>query len=307
MMSISGLRALSLLALLLLPTAVAAKSFQELFPGVQFKEEKAQKFVESLDYKQDKVALDVGGVSLNIPAGFYFLAGADARRVITDVWGNPPATAERAIGMILPVAKTPLDDTWGAVVTFDEDGFVSDEDATTIKYDELLGSMQESTASLNEDRVKQGFPAIRLVGWASQPFYDKTSRRLHWAKELQFGEETSHTLNYDVRALGRKGVLKMNFVAEMSDLAQIKQIIPAVVSMPEFDQGSRYEDYQPGVDKVAAYGIGGLIAGKLLSKAGFLAIALAFLKKGWFIVVLAIAGLAAGLRRLFAGRSKTSA
>jgi uncharacterized membrane-anchored protein len=47
----------------------------------------------------------------------------------------------------------------------------------------------------------------------------------------------------------------------------------------------------PGADKVAAYGIGGLIAGKVLSKAGLFALALAFLKKGWILVVLALAGL----------------
>jgi uncharacterized membrane-anchored protein len=46
----------------------------------------------------------------------------------------------------------------------------------------------------------------------------------------------------------------------------------------------------PGADKVAAYGIGGLIAGKALTKLGFFALALAFLKKGWILVVLALGG-----------------
>lgn len=94
-----------------------------------------------------------------------------------------------------------------------------------------------------------------------------------------------------MRALGRRGVLKINFVASMDRLGEIKAVIPAVMAMPEFAEGSRYADYVPGVDKVAAYGIGGLIAGKILSKAGFLALALAFLKKGWFLVFVALAGL----------------
>jgi uncharacterized membrane-anchored protein len=97
-------------------------------------------------------------------------------------------------------------------------------------------------------------------------------------------------LNYDVRALGRKGVLKINFVAGVDQLMEIKDVIPAVMSMPEFTQGFRYEDYMPGADKVAAYGIGGLIAGKALTKLGFFAVALAFLKKGWILVVLALGG-----------------
>jgi uncharacterized membrane-anchored protein len=77
----------------------------------------------------------------------------------------------------------------------------------------------------------------------------------------------------------------------MEQLDEIKGVIPAVMAMPQFEEGFRYQDYVPGVDQVAAYGIGGLIAGKVLSKVGLLALALAFLKKGWVLVVLALAGL----------------
>jgi len=200
-------------------------------------------------------------------------------------------TAENVLGMIMPSSKTPIDDSWGAIITFDEDGYVSDDDAANISYADLLREMQEATARGSEERVKQGFASIRLVGWASPPFYDRATHKLHWAKELEFGDSPQHTLNYDVRALGRKGVLKMNFVAGMEQLAEIRGVIPSVMAMPEFVVGSRYQDYVPGADKVAAYGIGGLIAGKVLSKAGLLALALVFLKKGWILVVLALAGL----------------
>ena len=211
--------------------------------------------------------------------------------MIVDAWNNPPTAAEKVLGMIMPSDKTPLDDTWGAVITYDDDGYVSDEDAVKIDYSALLKDMQEGTAQASEERVKLGFPAIRLVGWASPPFYDRHTHKLHWAKELEFGDQAKHTLNYDVRALGRRGVLKINFVAGMEQLDEIKGVIPAVMDMPQFEAGSRYADFVPGVDKVAAYGIGGLIAGKILSKAGILAIALVFLKKGWILVVLALGGL----------------
>jgi uncharacterized membrane-anchored protein len=278
-------------ALILCIAGAEAKTFGETFPGRTFEHPEAQTFVESLDYKDGTIALGTGGVQLKVPAGFYFLSAEHARRVIVDAWNNPPVVAEKVLGMIMPSNKTPLDDSWGAVITFDEDGYVSDEDAASIDYNALLKDMQEGTTQASEERVKLGFPSIRLVGWASPPFYDRASHKLHWAKELAFGDQSAHTLNYDVRALGRRGVLKMNFVAGMDQLAEIKGVIPAVMAMPQFEEGSRYDDYVPGVDKVAAYGIGGLIAGKLLSKAGLLAIALAFLKKGWFLVVLALAGL----------------
>jgi uncharacterized membrane-anchored protein len=284
-------KTLAALAVLAVSSAGAdAKPFADMFPGRAYQNPQAQQFVEGLDYKDGTIALGVGGVQLSVPQGFYYLSAEHARRVITEAWNNPPASAERVLGMIMPSKHTPLDDTWGAVITFDEDGYVSDEDAANINYADLLKEMQEATARGSEERVKQGFAAIRLVGWASPPFYDRAAHKLHWAKELEFGGSPQHTLNYDVRALGRKGVLKINFVAGMDQLAEIKGVIPAVMAMPEFTEGWRYQDYVSG-DKVAAYGIGGLIAGKLLSKAGFFALALAFLKKGWIVVVLALAGL----------------
>ena len=55
--------------------------------------------------------------------------------------------------------------------------------------------------------------------------------------------------------------------------------------MTDFTTGNRYEDFKPGVDKVAAYGIGGLIAGDVLAKTGMLAVALLALKKFWFLAL----------------------
>jgi uncharacterized membrane-anchored protein len=295
----------ALAALIVFVACAEAKSFGEMFPGRSYDNPKAKELVEALDYRDGATALGSAGVRLNVPSGFYFLGAQDARRVIVDAWGNPPATANGVLGMIFPADRTPLDDVWGAVITFDEDGYVSDEDAAKIDYTSLLKEMQEATQRGSEERVKQGFPSIRLVGWASPPFYDKATHKLHWAKELEFGGQALRTLNYDVRALGRKGVLNINFVAGMDQLGEIRAVIPAVMAMPEFEAGARYADYVPGVDKVAAYGIGGLIAGKILSKVGILAIALAFLKKGWFLVFIALAGLWRVVARLFRPKAET--
>lgn len=297
------IRVLLALAAVALSAGISeAKPFQEMFPGRKFPDPKAQAFVESLDYKTGVNQLAVGGVQLNIPKGYYFLSAEHARSVIVDAWGNPPATGIGALGMILPASKTPIEDGWGAVIRFDQDGYVSDEDAAKINYSDLLKSMQDETAEANAERVKQGFGSIRLVGWASPPFYDKTEHKLHWAKELEFDASPQHTLNYDLRALGRSGVLKMNFVAGMDQLDEIKRAIPTVMAMPEFMVGSRYQDFIPGTDKVAAYGIGGLIAGTLLSKTGLWVVALAFLKKGWILIVLALGGAWKFVARFFGGK-----
>lgn len=53
--------------------------------------------------------------------------------------------------------------------------------------------------------------------------------------------------------------------------------------------------FQQDVDKIAAYGIGGLIAGKILSKAGIFVI----LAKFWKVITLAVVGVLAAFRKKF--------
>lgn len=208
--------------------------------------------------------------------------------------------------MIFPVSATPIE-SWGAIISFEDSGYVSDEDAESIDYDDLLADMQGDAEASNEERRKLGVETVKLVGWAAPPHYDRASHKLHWAKELEFGGSPSHTLNYNIRALGRKGVLQINFVAGMDQLAEIEQVIPAVLAMPVYDKGFRYEDFVPGVDKVAAVGIAGLIGGKLAAKAGLFVLLLAFLKKGWILAVLALGGLFGFLKRLFTRRPAETA
>lgn len=286
-------------------TSAQAKPFKDMFPGKTYQTQEENNFVQSLDYKDGKIALGAGDVKLNVPSTFYYLSPEDTKHVLVDAWGNPPSVAEGVLGMILRADKTPLDDAWGAIIQFNEDGYVSDEDAADIDYDELLKGMQEATEANNQERVKQGFAEIHLVGWASPPYYNAAEHKLHWAKELEFSDTPKqHTLNYDVRALGRKAVLSMNFVADMQQMGEIRNAIPTVMAMPEFNVGSRYEDFVPGADKVAAYGLGGLIAGKALAKTGFFVIALVILKKAWIFIVLGLGVAVRFIWRLFGGKSQ---
>ena len=280
----------------------SAKTFADLFPHKSYDNKQLQTFLEALDYKQGIVPIGGADITLTVPDGYYYLDQKDATRVLVELWGNPPGAASAVLGMIFSASATPYDDTWGAVVSFDNDGYVTDENADEIDYDALLSEMRSDTEAANAARREQGFEPVTLIGWASQPFYERESHKLHWAKELRFGTTTPHTLNYNVRVLGRHGVLNINFISEVDKLTTIRNSIPAVMEMPKFNEGARYADYIPGTDKLAAYGIGGLIAGKVLSKAGILAVLLAFLKKGWIFIALALGGLFTMARRFFQNR-----
>lgn len=264
-------------------------------------EEVSQKW-QAMEKRTGKVDLANGVASLNVPENFFYLNPQDTQTVLTDFWGNPPS--ELMLGMLFAEGASPFDpDSWGVTIEYAEEGYVSDEDAEDINYNDLLESMQTDTRLASKERVKAGYESIELVGWAAQPFYDKASHKMHWAKEIKFGGQSVNTLNYNIRVLGRKGVLVLNFIAGIDQLDEINSKLDDVIAIADFNAGSTYDDFDPAIDKVAAYGLGALVAGKVISKTGLLAGLLLFLKKfGVFIVI----GIGALLSKLFARKKEAA-
>ena len=111
---------------------------------------------------------------------------------------------------------------------------------------------------------------------------------MYWAKELAFDGSDQHTLNYAVRILGRDNVLELNAVAGMTQLPQIKRDMATLLSQVSFAPGARYEDFDGKTDKVAAYGIAGLVGVVAAKKLGLLALLPLLLKKGWIVIAAAL-------------------
>lgn len=264
---------------------------------------KVEAFLASLNFQQGRVALPEAKAVLNLPSDFRFLNAADAERVLSEYWGNPPGSD--AIGMLVPAA-IPLSDnerSWAIVLQYQDDGYVSDEDAKEINYQKLLQEMQESTRESNDARRQQGYGTVELVGWAEPPRYDGASHKLHWAKELAFDGEAQHTLNYDVRVLGRSGVLVMRAVAGMGQLGDIKPGMAQAIEAVDFEPGARYADFNADTDRVAEYGLAALVAGGIAAKTGLLSKLLALLLAAKKLVVVAVGAIAVGIGKLF-GKKK---
>ena len=243
---------------------------------------------DSMERITGNIQLPNNVAELTVAENFYYLSASDAQRVLEEIWGNPPGSAEQLLGMLFPADSTPFEgDAWGVTIEYEQDGYVTDEDADTIDYTALLEQMKEDTALSSDERVQQGYQPISLIGWAAPPYYEETSNKLHWAKEIKFGDAEINTLNYNIRVLGRKGVLVLNFIAGMDQLALINQNLEDVLAIAEFNEGSRYADFDPDFDDVATYGIGALVAGKVLAKTGLIAAAIIFLKKFGIIIILA--------------------
>lgn len=201
---------------------------------------------------------------------------------MVELWGNPKGE-NLTLGLLLPESQGVLSKN-GYVfnIQYDEIGHVKDDDADDINYDDLLKDMQEGTVEENKERQKAGYEPVSIVGWAAKPFYDEDRKILHWAKEIKFGKDPLNTLNYNIRILGRKGVLVLNAIATENELPLVQKDINKVLDIVQFNDGYKYEDFDSSVDDVAAWTIGGLVAGKVLAKVGFFAI---FAKFGKLIVL----------------------
>ena len=260
--------------------------------------EQYQAIVESLDPQSGEIQLTGNLARLHVPEEFYFLGPDDAEKILVDVWGNPPG--QNVLGMLIPSQYSPLEyESWAVTIDYLDDGYVSDDNAADIDYDNLLNEMQDETRDANPDRQAAGYGAIELLGWAEPPYYDAVNKKLYWAKELRFDGVADTTLNYEIRALGRHGILMMTFIASSHQLVEINASRETVLAMAEFNQGDRYMDFDPSIDKVAAYGIGALVAGKLAAKAGFFTLALVLLKKFGIFLVLGLGAFSRKLKGLF--------
>jgi len=267
--------------------------------------DEAQALIASLNFQQGKVVLHDGLATLNVPEGFRYLNGPDANKIIVDLWGNPPG--QEPLGLLMPDVTPISPEAWAVIITYAEDGYVKDNDAQKINYEELLKQMKQGIHEANPERTKQGYPTMELVGWAAPPRYDRDTHKLYWAKELKFGKSPENTLNYNIRMLGRRGVLVLNAVASMSQLSEIENAAPKILSAVDYNPGHRYADFDArSGDKIATYGLAALVAGGVAAKLGFfkgLWIALLAAKK---FIIIGAAAVAAWFRKLF-GRKKVTA
>lgn len=259
--------------------------------------------LDSLHPVSGDVSVPQASAVLHLGKDYYYLPAEEARRVIVEGWGNPPDTADGVLGLVFPAGKTFLDDVWGAVITYDPVGYVTDKDASTTDYDSLMQEMKEGIEAANGQRTSQGYPAQHLVGWAQAPTYDSRSHSLVWARNVEFTGQSENTLSYDVRLLGRQGVLSLNMITGMSALGDTRKAAAKFAGAAEFKPGSRYADYQAGTDKKADYGLAGLVAAgagvAVAKKLGLIGIILAFGKKFLILILAFGAGIAAWVRRLF--------
>ncbi|MEZ6038451.1 MAG: DUF2167 domain-containing protein [Planctomycetota bacterium] len=231
---------------------------------------------------------------LNLGEGWLWLAEQDGVKFLHEL-GNTQIRSVDGVALPPDYPETGI----FAVYQHSKDGHVEDDDQD---FDELLEHMQEMTRESNQERKRLGLAAMTLVGWAEPPHYDKDSHKLYWAKKLKVEGQDELTLNYNVQVLGRVMAIEVVGVGGIEQLAEVDARCKELLAGTEFVDGKRYSDFDPEYDKIAAYGIGGLIAGKVALKVGLFAklgvVLLKFLKP----ILVGVALLGGLLVKVFTGK-----
>ena len=248
-------------------------------------------FTDSIQGNTGIIKLPDDHCSIEIPEGFVFLDFDETRHLLVDYWDNPEESLDNVLGsLVKESAAIFLNVETAYVISYDAAGYVSDEDAISIDYDDLLKSMQEDYKEANKENPEGR--QWELLGWAWTPTYDNQKKVLSWAKHLRIDNE-SEIINYDVRVLGKDGFVVITAVASPDAKDELLADNQTIINSVHFDEGYKYSDFNPDRDHVAEWTIGGLIAGKVLAKAGFCA----FLAKFSKIFIVVIVGLYAAMRK----------
>ena len=193
---------------------------------------------------------------IDVPEGFLFLNAKDTQSYMRQL-GNRASGAE--LGTIAKV-----DDNWFIIFEFDDIGYVKDNEKDHLDVEAIFESIKSSNERANEHRLKQGVPAMQIVGWQQPPTYNPETQNLEWC--VRAVSEGRSILNHNTRILGRSGVMQIILVVDPDRLSSVLQEASTILQTFSYVEGQKYAQWRIG-DKIAEYGLTALVAGGAASMA----------------------------------------
>lgn len=254
---------------------------------------KAQEdFMRSLSWKTEGTGNLGSRAEIAIPEGYTFLGAGDASKLMK-YYGNLSNGSE--LGYIAPANQE-----WFAVFEFDDVGYVKEDEKDKLDADEILKQLQEGQKAANEELTRQGYPTLNVLGWHTPPYYNAETKNLEWAIRLS-SSDGSQILNYNTKLLGRRGVMDVVLVCSEEQLAGVIPHYRSLLTGFAYKKEESYAAFTKG-DKIAEYGLVGLIAGGgllLAAKSGLLT-------KLWKPILAGILVIGAFIKRLIKGKTQES-
>lgn len=227
--------------------------------------------------------------SISVPAGCLF-TGKDGVRSFLEATQNNASGNERGV-LLCPANGT--SDTWFVLFSYDESGYVRDDEGSSLDADAILESVRSGTEAGNRERKRRGWATLTVDGWATKPFYDRATNNLTWAITAH-DNEGGRTVNHSVRLLGRGGVMHADLVTSPDALTALVPTFNGTIRGFTYTSGFKYAEWRSG-DKVAAYGLTALVAGG----AGVALVKSGLLVKFWKLIVIGFAAAVGALKRLW--------
>lgn len=215
-----------------------------------------------LKFHSGKLRFSDQSIRMKVPDGHYFIEPDQARYILENIWGNIPD--EEVLGMIVRSDFVPsnINNDYSFVISYAPIGYVSSEKQKEFDHLELLNNIREQLQEANEKRLEQGFNALQVENWVMIPYFDDYKKALYWATELKVNGSDESLVNYNLRLLGKNGVLKINAVGTMDQLPAIKKVLPFILSQSEFMKGFRHSDQANPVSSENNWQLEELISGK---------------------------------------------
>jgi uncharacterized membrane-anchored protein len=255
-------------------------------PSLTHAQQSIAEQVRALHWQAGPTTAQLGSIAqIDIPEGFQFVGKPDAGRFM-ELIENPSDGSE--LGLMLHA-----DEGWFVVFEFSDDGYVKDDDRD-FDADGILSSIKSGTEAANKIRRERGWGTMSIVGWHQAPFYDSKTNNLTWS--IKGASDDGETINHSTRLLGRRGVMKVALVASPDQMGTALPEFNNTLSQFAFTPGNRYSEFTRG-DKIAEYGLAGLIAGG----AGVALVKTGLLQKFWKLIVVGFIALVGAVKRLLAG------
>jgi uncharacterized membrane-anchored protein len=181
------------------------------------------------------------------------------------------------------------------------EGYVKLEDWKDVNPDNFLKELKSGMKENNKERESRGFNTVKNIKWLREPTLNKQKNTVSYATSLLFSDN-KYSVNASLLILGRYGHVEATYVeGQEGFLKNGNQALDSIIANYNFVPEKEYSKFTTG-DKVAAAGIGGLLAASLgvkAFKAGGIAALLLILKKAWFIIFIPFIFAWGWIKRLF--------
>ena len=290
----SRILALTILVLALSASAGGIKAF------AQPVDEGAEGAVEESLSEAEKLYRDIawqgGGTEVQLGAEAHMAIPEEYRftdrkgtQTLMQLYGNLLTDWEQ--GYIEPEDES---ETWFIVFEYENSGHVKDDEKGDLDADAIMKNFKDGDKTSNEERKRQGLPELNTTGWLVPPYYSDATHNLEWALLLE--SEGQENVNYNIRLLGREGIMHVTVVTGKEEFEAVRAKIPALLESFAFNPGRTYAEYKEG-DKLADYGLMALLG------VGAVGVAATIFGKFGKVIFVGIAAAAAAalsfLRKLF--------